>query len=105
MYQKSWDWKITYLSKDTIENNWANKPKVSRTSSTTGTQNKTKVNEIIIAKMWKDGDFVDVSRGEFQTSLAAKDDYVWIVKGKTDITDKIFNDFDGKSLAFTRTKS
>ena len=81
---KNFDWKITYLSKDAIENNWAKKPKVSRTSSTTGTQSKTKVGEIIIAKMWKDGDFVDISRGEFQTSLAAKDDYVWIVKGKAD---------------------
>lgn len=81
---KNLDWKITYLSKDTIENNWAKKPKVSRTSSTTGTHSKIKVDEIIIAKMWKDGDFVDVSRSEFQTSLVAKDDYVWVIKGKTD---------------------
>lgn len=82
---KNLDWKITYHSKDIIENNWANKPKVARTSTATGTQSQTKVDEIIIAKMWKDGDFVDISRGEFQTSLAAKDDYVWIVKGKTDV--------------------
>lgn len=83
---KNLDWKITYLSKDTIENNWANKPKVSRTSSAVGTQNKTKASETIIAKMWKDGDFVDVFRAEFQTSLAARDDYVWVIKGKTDVT-------------------
>lgn len=81
---KNLDWKITYHSKDTLETNWANKPKVTRTSSAVGTQNKTKVNETIIAQMWKDGSFVDVSRAEFQTSLAVKDDYVWIVKDKTD---------------------
>lgn len=75
------DWKITYHNKEKIEQNWANKPKTTRTSSQTKAGSKSKVNEVVVAKLWKDGSFQEIMRKDFEETLVSAEDYIWVVKG------------------------
>lgn len=78
---KNLNWKITYHSREEIEQNWASKPKTTRTGNQTKSGLKSKVNEVVVAKLWKDGSFQEIMRKDFEETLVSAEDYIWVVKG------------------------